>query len=181
MRLLVFTLLFCLSGCIFSDIKYVPCNEFGRGVCNEMGDRIFVAKCKSSAVGRDSVYDKCMKDIAKHVQDMGFDYFVIIVGLGDTYSNDYTMTTNKPITTYHNYSANTHSTANIYGTGRLTGYSAYGYGDSNTHLTGNSTTYVPVKENYTITTNTYNALFMPIEFHEISNFNRYYKVADYIH
>ncbi len=180
MKLFIWLSLFCLSGCIFSDIEYVPCNEFGRDVCEEMGDRIFVAKCKSGAVGREGVYDKCIKDMARHVGDMGFDYFVVIVGLGDTYSNDYTMTTNKPITTYHNYNANTTRDFDVYGTGRLTGYSAYGSGSSNTKLTGTSTTYVPVKEKHTITTNTYKALFMPIEAYEIRNYNRYYRVSDYM-
>lgn len=169
-----------LTGCIFSDIKYVPCNEFGRDVCEKIGDRIFVASCKSSAVGSEKVYNRCLSDIAKRVNDMGFDYFVILTEVGDTYSDNYAMTTNKPITTYHNYNANTSSNFNVYGTGRLSGYSAYGTGTSNTHLTGNSTTYVPVLENYTITTNTYKALFMPIESNEIAQFNRYYRVADYM-
>ena len=179
MKKLILLFIPFLSACVYSDIKHVPCNEISQDICKNMGDRIFVINCNSSAVGSEGVRDKCIKDIAIHVNDLGFDYFVM-AGSGDTYSQDYSVTTREAVTTNHNYNINTTSNTNVYGSGRLAGYSARGYGNSNTNLSGSSTTYVPVTNNYTVTTNTYQAFFMPIEQSELKNLSKYYKVSDYV-
>lgn len=183
MRSFFFLLPISLCACVHSHIDNIPCNEISPEICNTIGDRIFTIECSSNAAVLDAtdVRKRCLQKIAYYVSNMGFDYFVLPYDKGDSYSSTFSYTTNQPVTTYHNYNANTYSNANIYGTGRLSGYSAYGYGNSNTYLSGSSTSYIPVQNTMTTITKQRSMLFIPIDFEEIDFFKMgYYNVSDYI-
>ena len=184
MKFIYFILLsFCVSACVFSHIDSIPCNEISPEMCHKIGNRIFTIECSSSAVVLDAtdVRNRCLGKIARYVAGLGFDYFILPYDKGDSYSRSFTYTTNQPITTYHNYNSNTSSNIDFHGSGRLSGYSAYGYGNSNTYLSGSSTSYVPVQNTATITTKQRSMVFIPIVFEEIGLFKTgYYKVSDYM-
>lgn len=178
-------ILLCLitAACVNTRIRHIPCNELGQGICQEAGDRIFVINCSSShwAMDATDVRNSCLKSIAKYVDKIGFEYFVVFGEKGGSYSQNYTYTTNQAITTYHDYNTNTNSTLDISGSGYLSGYSAYGYGNSNSRLSGTSTSYVPVQHNYTVTTKAQKIGFMPVYYGEWNDLKTgYFRVADYL-
>ena len=169
-----------LSGCIKSSITLIPCNEISPEVCELLGDRTFEIICSSRSLGIDAndVRNKCLKDIAKAVHNMGFQYFAVPVDKNQSYSQDYTYTTNQAITTYHDYNSSTNSNMSVYGGGYVSGYSAYGYGNSNTKLSGTSTSYIPVQQDYTVITHQRKMICVPL-FPEELRKTKYFRVSDY--
>jgi hypothetical protein len=179
--LIILTALF-IAGCVQSKITEIRCNEVAPELCQELGGRIFKIDCSSSNywVDANAVRNSCLKDIAKHVNKMGFEYFATPDDIGNSYSQNYTYTTNQAITTHHDYNAATNSDISVYGSGRAAGYSAYGTGNSNTRLSGTSTSYVPVQQNYTQTTHQRTMSFVPLYDNELSMTPKYYRVSDYL-
>lgn len=179
-----FSILFCaaiLAGCVQSKITQIPCNEISPEACQIVGDRIFKIDCASSNywVNANDVRNSCLKDIAKQVHKMGFEYFATPDDKGNSYTQNYTYTTNQAVTTLHNYNASTNSDISVYGSGRAAGYSAYGTGTANTRLSGTSTSYVPVQQNYSQTTHQRTMSFVPLYPDELDGI-RYFRVSDYL-
>lgn len=153
------TLFFYGCSSVRYNIENVKPNEYG--LDTNINNRIFAITCTGNT-GIDLIYVKkvCLKKISDIAHTNGYSYFTILDKKNGSINSTGSYTINTPITTYSN--------------------STFSNGKSTFYGTSSNTYYIPQTNIYSITEYYKHYLFILIRENELTKYNNYYKVIDYL-